>query len=65
MKGVVLIDSLFLIDFTASEDDSTPTIMVRDLRNTRALEKILTGHEKGVLSLSLSLLLPTFIRNCC
>ncbi|KAF9486167.1 hypothetical protein BDN70DRAFT_846626 [Pholiota conissans] len=37
---------------TASEDDSSPVIMVWDLRNARAPEKILTGHEKGVLSLS-------------
>ncbi|KAF8130393.1 hypothetical protein EV363DRAFT_1432273, partial [Boletus edulis] len=37
---------------TASEDDTSPVIMVWDLRNARAPEKILTGHEKGVLSLS-------------
>ncbi|KAJ3561102.1 hypothetical protein NP233_g10405 [Leucocoprinus birnbaumii] len=37
---------------TASEDDSSPIIMVWDLRNARAPEKILTGHDKGVLSLS-------------
>ncbi|KAG1767684.1 hypothetical protein EDD22DRAFT_875239 [Suillus occidentalis] len=37
---------------TASEDDLSPVIMVWDLRNARAPEKILTGHEKGVLSLS-------------
>ncbi|KAF6753615.1 hypothetical protein DFP72DRAFT_1010406 [Ephemerocybe angulata] len=37
---------------TASEDDTSPIIMVWDLRNARAPEKILTGHEKGVLSLS-------------
>ncbi|KAF5374573.1 hypothetical protein D9757_010187 [Collybiopsis confluens] len=37
---------------TASKDDSSPVIMVWDLRNARAPEKILTGHEKGVLSLS-------------
>ncbi|KAF9546188.1 hypothetical protein CPC08DRAFT_738561 [Agrocybe pediades] len=37
---------------TASVDDSSPIIMVWDLRNARAPEKILTGHEKGVLSLS-------------
>uniref|UniRef100_A0A8H7XM78 Protein transport protein SEC31 n=1 Tax=Psilocybe cubensis TaxID=181762 RepID=A0A8H7XM78_PSICU len=37
---------------TASEDDSSPILMVWDLRNARAPEKILTGHEKGVLSLS-------------
>ncbi|KAF8629447.1 hypothetical protein AX15_003441 [Amanita polypyramis BW_CC] len=37
---------------TGSEDDTSPIIMVWDLRNARAPEKILTGHEKGVLSLS-------------
>ncbi|KAF9443094.1 hypothetical protein P691DRAFT_809519 [Macrolepiota fuliginosa MF-IS2] len=37
---------------TASEDDSSPVIMVWDLRNARAPEKVLTGHDKGVLSLS-------------
>ncbi|KAF8521642.1 hypothetical protein JB92DRAFT_3141158 [Gautieria morchelliformis] len=37
---------------TASEDDTSPIIMSWDLRNARAPEKILTGHEKGVLSLS-------------
>ncbi|KAI5981661.1 hypothetical protein EDC04DRAFT_2848364 [Pisolithus marmoratus] len=37
---------------TASEDDISPVVMVWDLRNARAPEKILTGHEKGVLSLS-------------
>ncbi|KAF8485415.1 hypothetical protein JB92DRAFT_3131473 [Gautieria morchelliformis] len=35
-----------------SEDDTSPIIMSWDLRNARAPEKILTGHEKGVLSLS-------------
>ncbi|TIB81194.1 WD40 repeat-like protein [Wallemia mellicola] len=37
---------------TASEDDTSPVIMLWDLRNARAPEKILTGHDKGVLSLS-------------
>ncbi|KAJ7633702.1 hypothetical protein B0H17DRAFT_995366 [Mycena rosella] len=37
---------------TASEDDQSPIIMMWDLRNARAPEKILTGHEKGILSLS-------------
>ncbi|KAJ7743820.1 hypothetical protein B0H16DRAFT_1858506 [Mycena metata] len=37
---------------TASEDDQSPIIMLWDLRNARAPEKILTGHEKGILSLS-------------
>ncbi|EKM49465.1 uncharacterized protein PHACADRAFT_214425 [Phanerochaete carnosa HHB-10118-sp] len=31
----------------SSEDDTSPVIMVWDLRNARAPEKILTGHEKG------------------
>ncbi|KAI4524793.1 hypothetical protein K525DRAFT_262233 [Schizophyllum commune Loenen D] len=39
---------------TASEDDSSPIIMVWDLRNARAPEKILTGHEKGDADLLLS-----------
>ncbi|THH20311.1 hypothetical protein EW146_g1016 [Bondarzewia mesenterica] len=37
---------------TSSEDDTSPVIMVWDLRNARAPEKILTGHERGILSLS-------------
>lgn len=37
---------------TASEDDESPIIMLWDLRNTRAPERILSGHTKGVLSLS-------------
>ncbi|CCO35980.1 Protein transport protein SEC31 [Rhizoctonia solani AG-1 IB] len=37
---------------TASEDDSQPVIMLWDLRNARAPERILQGHERGVLSVS-------------
>lgn len=37
---------------TASEDDESPIVMMWDLRNTRAPERILTGHTKGVLSVS-------------
>ncbi|GFZ51615.1 Protein transport protein sec31 [Saitozyma sp. JCM 24511] len=37
---------------TASEDDESPIIMLWDLRNTRAPERILSGHQKGVLSVS-------------
>ncbi|KAK9729369.1 protein transport protein S31 [Basidiobolus ranarum] len=37
---------------TASEDDSNPIIMMWDLRNAHAPEKILSGHTKGILSLS-------------
>lgn len=37
---------------TASEDDNSPVVMVWDLRNSLAPEKILSGHDKGVLSLS-------------
>ncbi|BFZ64453.1 protein transport protein S31 [Saitoella coloradoensis] len=39
---------------TASEDDQNPVILMWDLRNANAPEKILSGHEKGVLSLSWS-----------
>ncbi|KAF7293598.1 Nucleoporin-interacting protein [Mycena indigotica] len=37
---------------TSHEDNQSPMIMLWDLRNARAPEKILTGHEKGILSLS-------------
>lgn len=37
---------------TASDDDQHPVIMLWDLRNWKEPEKILTGHEKGILSLS-------------
>ncbi|KAK9695277.1 protein transport protein S31, partial [Basidiobolus ranarum] len=37
---------------TASEDDNNPVILMWDLRNAHAPEKILSGHSKGVLSLS-------------
>ncbi|KAF3990787.1 hypothetical protein FT663_00666 [Candidozyma haemuli var. vulneris] len=36
---------------TASQSDSCPTIMTWDLRNASEPEKVLQGHEKGVLSL--------------
>lgn len=37
---------------TATPDDSTPVILLWDLRNSNAPEKTLQGHEQGVLSLS-------------
>ncbi|PKY23363.1 WD40 repeat-like protein [Rhizophagus irregularis] len=37
---------------TASEDDINPVIVMWDVRNAHAPEKILTGHQKGILSLS-------------
>ncbi|KAK4050426.1 protein transport protein S31 [Microbotryomycetes sp. JL201] len=37
---------------TATDDDHNPVIMLWDLRNWKEPEKIMTGHEKGVLSLS-------------
>ncbi|KAI9352622.1 hypothetical protein BDR26DRAFT_849574 [Obelidium mucronatum] len=37
---------------TASDDDATPVILMWDLRNSRAPEKVLTGHSKGVLNLA-------------
>ncbi|KAH9932332.1 uncharacterized protein B0H18DRAFT_1137560 [Fomitopsis serialis] len=49
---------------TASEDDTSPVIMVWDLRNARAPEKILTGHEKGVLSLSWCKQDPDLLLSC-
>ncbi|QSL65612.1 hypothetical protein MERGE_002925 [Pneumocystis wakefieldiae] len=37
---------------TASEEDSLPVILIWDLRNSHAPEKVLSGHEAGVLSIS-------------
>lgn len=37
---------------TASEDDASPVIMLWNLRNALAPEAILSGHDKGILSLS-------------
>ncbi|KND94507.1 Protein transport protein SEC31 [Tolypocladium ophioglossoides CBS 100239] len=37
---------------TATPDDSTPVILLWDLRNSNAPEKTLQGHDQGVLSLS-------------
>ncbi|KAK9448003.1 uncharacterized protein V1518DRAFT_419425 [Limtongia smithiae] len=37
---------------TACEDDSNPVILMWDLRNSNAPERILKGHNQGVLSLS-------------
>ena len=49
---------------TSSEDDMSPIIMVWDLRNARAPERILTGHEKGVLSLSWCKRDPDLLLSC-
>ncbi|KAG9080130.1 protein transport protein S31, partial [Ceratobasidium sp. 370] len=49
---------------TASEDDTSPVIMLWDLRNVRAPEKILSGHERGVLSLSWSTWDPDLLLSC-
>ncbi|KAG8998634.1 protein transport protein S31, partial [Tulasnella sp. 427] len=49
---------------TSSEDDSSPIIMSWDLRNARAPEKILTGHDKGVLSLSWCRQDPDLLLSC-
>ncbi|CAO1624180.1 unnamed protein product [Parajaminaea phylloscopi] len=37
---------------TASDDDASPVVLLWDLRNARAPEKIFTGHDRGVLSVS-------------
>ncbi|KAK7205469.1 hypothetical protein BZA70DRAFT_278204 [Myxozyma melibiosi] len=39
---------------TACGDDSSPVILLWDLRNANAPEKVLSGHNQGVLSLSWS-----------
>ncbi|KXS17539.1 hypothetical protein M427DRAFT_121937 [Gonapodya prolifera JEL478] len=37
---------------TSSDDDLNPAIHLWDLRNARAPEKVLTGHNKGILSVA-------------
>lgn len=37
---------------TSTPDDTTPVIFLWDLRNSNAPERVLQGHEQGVLSLS-------------
>jgi len=37
---------------TATPDDSSPVILLWDLRNSNAPERILQGHDQGILSLS-------------
>ena len=37
---------------TATPDDSSPVILLWDLRNSNAPERTLEGHEQGILSLS-------------
>ncbi|KAH7332903.1 hypothetical protein B0J17DRAFT_678030 [Rhizoctonia solani] len=49
---------------TASEDDSQPVIMLWDLRNARAPEKILTGHDRGILSISWCQQDPDLLLSC-
>ncbi|QRV96080.1 transporter protein Sec31 [Ceratobasidium sp. AG-Ba] len=48
----------------ASEDDSCPVLTLWDLRNARAPEKILTGHDRGVLSLSWNSVDPDLLISC-
>lgn len=49
---------------TACEDDSSPYILVWDLRNYRTPERILTGHEKGILSLDWCKSDPDLLLSC-
>ncbi|GAA5991405.1 hypothetical protein JCM10908_003297 [Rhodotorula pacifica] len=37
---------------TASEDDHAPNLLVWDLRNWKQPEKVLRGHDKGILSVN-------------
>lgn len=37
---------------TATPDDSSPVIQLWDLRNSNAAERVLQGHDQGILSLS-------------
>lgn len=49
---------------TASEDDREPSLQIWDLRNARAPVKTLSGHTKGVLSLSWSPYDPNLLLSC-
>lgn len=49
---------------TSSEDDDSPIIMLWDLRNTRAPERILSGHTKGVLSVAWCKQDPDLLASC-
>ncbi|KAJ3030236.1 protein transport protein S31 [Rhizophlyctis rosea] len=37
---------------TASDDDHNPVLLIWDLRNASAPERVLSGHQKGVLSVA-------------
>lgn len=49
---------------TATPDDTTPVILLWDLRNSNAPEKTLQGHEQGVLSLSWCQQDPDILLSC-
>ncbi|KAI1878995.1 hypothetical protein JX265_003172 [Neoarthrinium moseri] len=49
---------------TATPDDTTPVILLWDLRNSNAPEKTLQGHEQGVLSLSWCQQDPDLLLSC-
>lgn len=49
---------------TSSDDDTSPIVLVWDLRNARAPERILTGHEKGILSLAWCKQDPDLLVSC-
>ncbi|KAI7957468.1 hypothetical protein MJO28_004563 [Puccinia striiformis f. sp. tritici] len=49
---------------TASDDDASPIVLVWDLRNARAPERILAGHEKGILSLAWCKQDPDLLVSC-
>lgn len=49
---------------TASDDDASPVIMLWDLKNARAPEKVLTGHDGGILSLSWCKQDPDLLVSC-
>lgn len=49
---------------TAIPNDQDPLILMWDLRNSNAPERILSGHELGVLSLSWCLQDPSLLLSC-
>lgn len=49
---------------TATPDDTTPVILLWDLRNSNAPERTLQGHDQGVLSLSWCQQDPDLLISC-
>ena len=49
---------------TSSDNDNSPVILLWDLRNANAPEKVIQGHQKGILSLDWSKQDPEILLTC-